>query len=67
MTKCINAPLRVALIGCVASSQVALRTLLDIDGSRVQLVGVITRRGSSFNSDYFDLASTAREHNIPVL
>jgi methionyl-tRNA formyltransferase len=59
--------MRVALIGCVASSQVALRTLLDVDGSRAQLVGVITRRGSTFNSDYFDLASTAREHNIPML
>lgn len=67
MTKCINTPMRVALIGCVASSQVALRTLLDVDGSRAQLVGVITRRGSTFNSDYFDLASTAREHNIPML
>jgi methionyl-tRNA formyltransferase len=67
MTKCINAPIRVALIGCVASSQVALRSLLDIDGSRILLVGVITLRSSSFNSDYVDIAINAREHSVPVL
>jgi methionyl-tRNA formyltransferase len=59
--------MRVALIGCVASSHVALRALLAQNGSRVDLVGVITRRGSTFNSDFFDISSIAREHNVPVL
>lgn len=67
MTKYINAPIRVALIGCVASSQVALRSLLDLDGPQIKLVGVITLRSSKFNSDYIDLALTACEHNVPVL
>jgi methionyl-tRNA formyltransferase len=68
MTKGTNsAPIRLALIGCVASSQVALNTLLAIDRSRIDLVGIITRRASSFNSDYCDLSLVARENNIPIL
>jgi methionyl-tRNA formyltransferase len=59
--------MRVALIGCVASSQVALRSLLEIDGSRIQLVGVITLRSSRYNSDYVDLSLIAHEHNLPIL
>lgn len=59
--------MRIVLIGCVASSEVALRTLLKLDKQRAQLVGVITRRNSTFNSDFLDISQIARECNVPVL
>ncbi len=60
-----NAPLRIVLIGCVVSSEIALRTLLSL--KTVCVVGLVTRRGSSFNSDFVDLAPLAKERNIPIL
>ena len=60
-------PLRIVLIGCVASSEVALRTLLTINENTAKLVGVITRRSSTFNSDFVDISQSATEHGVPVL
>ena len=59
--------LRVAFIGCVASSAVALQTLLTLGPERVQVVGVITRRASKFNTDFHDLLPLIEQHVLPVL
>ena len=54
--------LRVALIGAVASSYSCLKSLL---ASQAELVGVVTKNGSSFNSDFVDLTGLCDEHNVP--
>lgn len=59
--------LRVAFIGCVASSAAALQTLLALGPERVQVVGVITRRASKFNADFHDLLPLIEQHALPVL
>ena len=59
--------LRIALIGCVLSTKATLCALLDLNPVYGQLVGVITRRKSKFNSDFMDISILVREHNIPIL
>lgn len=51
-------------IGSVEFSEQALKKLIEIG---VELEGVITKDGSSFNSDFIDLSNTASVHNIPYL
>lgn len=58
--------LRIALIGCVNSSQVVLQTLLSCN-PRVKVTGLITRRSSTFNSDFVDLTPLAIAHDVPVI
>lgn len=58
--------LRAVLIGCVDSSLTALRTLLALP-AHVTVEGVITRRASSYNSDFADLAPLATAHGVPLL
>lgn len=67
MIETTTKPIRIALIGCVASSGVALRALFSLGENRAQLVGVITRRSTAFNSDFVDIAKIARERDVPVL
>ena len=59
--------LRVAFIGCVASSAAALQTLLALGPDRAHVVGVITRRASKFNADFHDLLPLIEQHALPVL
>ena len=59
--------LRVALIGCVESSRVALQSLLDMPADLVHVVGVVTRRHSTFNADFTDIAPLACHRDIPLL
>jgi methionyl-tRNA formyltransferase len=59
--------LKVALIGCVDSSLVALQALSCMPAGEVSLVGVITRRASAFNSDFVDLGQPATRQGVPVL
>lgn len=59
--------LRIAFIGCVASSAVALQALLDLAPGRVDVVGLITRRASTFNADFHDLSPLVQRLGIPVL
>ena len=59
--------LRIAFIGCVASSAVALQALLDLAPGGVEVVGLITRRASTFNADFHDLSPLAQGLGIPVL
>jgi methionyl-tRNA formyltransferase len=60
-------PLRVVLIGCVASSEAALRALHGLEPDRVRLVGLITRRASGFNSDFVDLLPLVQGRELPIL
>ncbi|QTN24270.1 formyl transferase [Rhizobacter sp. AJA081-3] len=59
--------LRIAFVGCVESSRVALQSLLDIPTDTARLVGVLTRRASTFNADFVDLAPLARQAGLPLL
>lgn len=57
--------MRIGFIGCVQSSKVALNTLLKMKDP-VEIVGVITKRESNFNSDHVDLTPICTQRNIPV-
>jgi methionyl-tRNA formyltransferase len=59
--------LRIAFIGCVASSHVALKALLELPSDVVQVVGLVTRRESKFNADFVDLAPLAQQWNLSTL
>lgn len=50
-------------IGCVESSVRLLRQVLQIPEAEV--VGIVTRRSSSFNADFRSLKPLADEHGIP--
>jgi methionyl-tRNA formyltransferase len=54
---------RVVFVGAVRASVAALRALLAT--SEISLVGVITKRTSSFNADHTDLAPIAEVNHIP--
>lgn len=60
-------PLRIALIGCVASSEAALRALLSLQAKDAEVVGLITRSKSSYNSDFVNIAPIAEGKGVPVL
>lgn len=55
--------MRVLYIGCVESSRVFLETVLQVPGAEV--VGILTRRQSAFNSDFVSLADIAKRYQIP--
>ncbi|MCP5463711.1 MAG: formyl transferase [Deltaproteobacteria bacterium] len=55
--------MRIVFIGCVQFSHDALQTLLSLDDAEV--VGVVTREESKFNSDFCSLQSLASENQIP--
>jgi methionyl-tRNA formyltransferase len=52
-------PLRIAFIGCVASSRIALETLMSLPPSICEVVGIITMRSNRINSDFVDLSYLA--------
>ena len=54
--------MKIVFIGSVLFSGKALQKLIDIDA---QIVGIITKKESSFNSDFFDLSIIATENKIP--
>lgn len=56
--------LRIVFFGCVEFSHSALELLLNHD--RAEVIGVVTRRESGFNSDFRSLEPLARMRNIPV-
>lgn len=57
--------LRIAIIGCVEFSERVARSL--IGRSDIEIVGIISRDQSKFNSDFFGLASLANEIGCPSL
>lgn len=56
--------LKVVLIGCVEFSQSCLRHAMQLEHLRI--VGVVTRRHSSFNSDFCTLEPIAAQYDIPI-
>lgn len=58
--------LRIAFIGCVASSRVALQTLLTQPASLCQVVSIVTMRSNRINSDHVDLSDLAGS-DIPLM
>lgn len=53
--------LKALFIGCVESSEIFLKTLLE---HNVNVIGVITKKESKFNADFVDLSSICEENNI---
>jgi methionyl-tRNA formyltransferase len=58
--------MKIGFIGCVQSSQMALNKLVEMKSIGVDLVAVITKKESTFNADYVDLAPICKEYDIPV-
>lgn len=58
--------MKIGFIGCVQLSEMALKTLLHMKPTGVDVVAVITKEGSNFNSDYVDLSPLCKEHNVPI-
>lgn len=56
--------MRVFFIGCVKSSEIFLRKLIEMDAD---VAGVITKSESKFNSDFVDLGEICRNHKIDYL
>ena len=56
--------MRVIFIGTVVFSLKALQKLIEINA---EVVGVCTKQGTDFNSDYADLSKTCADNNIPCL
>lgn len=56
--------LKVIFIGCVESSEIFLKTLLE---EKADIVGVITKKESKVNSDFIDLSDISEKNNIPYL
>jgi len=54
--------MRIAFIGSVIFSAKALEKLISI---KADVVGVVTKNESVFNSDFFDLSSIAQSNDIP--
>ncbi len=49
--------MRIVFIGCVKSSEIFLRKLIEI---KADLVGVVTKAEYAFNADFCDLGSICR-------
>lgn len=57
--------MRVIFIGCVDFSRAMLECVLEIDC--IELVGIITKSKSTFNTDFCSLLPLAEEYHIPYL
>lgn len=53
--------MRILFIGCVQSSYCFLEKLIE---NKKNIVGVITKKASNFNSDFCDLGMVCKEHGI---
>ena len=56
--------MRVLFIGCVKSSELFLRKLIEIN---TEVVGVITKQESKFNADFVDIGEICRKYFIDYL
>ena len=56
--------MRILFIGCVQSSYFFLEKLIS---NKKNVVGVITKESSNFNSDFCDLSVLCREHNLDYM
>ena len=55
--------MRIVFIGSVSFSKLTLLHLINLNAN---IVGIITKSESSFNSDFEDLSAIAQEYNIPT-
>lgn len=56
--------MRILLIGCVKSSELFLKKLIEIEAN---LVGVVTKKASNFNADFVDLGALCQLQGIDYL
>jgi methionyl-tRNA formyltransferase len=54
--------MKIVFIGCVSFSEKALLKLLELHAN---VVGVVTKETSTYNSDFSDLSEIAQKNNIP--
>lgn len=54
--------MNILFIGCVKSSEILLRKLIE---NKKSICGVVTKKQSNFNSDFSDLSSICYDHQIP--
>ncbi|MDH4618260.1 formyltransferase family protein [Brevibacillus sp. AY1] len=57
--------MKIVFIGCVKFSEMALKQVLQC--SEAEVIGVITKKFSSYNADFSSLEGIAKEKNIPCL
>ena len=55
---------KILFIGTVEFSYKALSTLIE---NKFEIVGVLSKNESNFNSDYYDLTPLAEDNNIPII
>ena len=55
---------KILFIGTVEFSYKALSTLIE---NKFEIVGVLSKKESNFNSDYYDLTPLAEDNNIPII
>lgn len=56
--------LKIVFIGCVKSSEIFLRTLIE---HKFNIIGVVTKEKSSFNSDFCDLSDLCNKKNVDYI
>ena len=56
--------MKILFIGCVESSKLLLEGLMECDA---EIVGVITKKSSDFNADFFDLSEVCRQHGLDFI
>ena len=61
----MRATLKILFVGCVSSSATLLQSILSLEDNSITLVGVITKRQSTINSDFCDLTDIAVRHDVP--
>ena len=54
--------MRILFIGCVESSYRLLKKLIE---DKIEIVGVITKEKSQFNSDFYELAPMCKTYQVP--
>lgn len=55
---------KILFIGTVEFSYKALSTLIE---NKFKIVGILSKKESNFNSDYYDLTPLAEDNNIPII
>ena len=56
--------IKILFIGTVEFSFKALQTLFE---NKFEITGIIKKKESKFNSDFYDLSTIAKENNIPII
>ena len=56
--------MRIVFIGCVESSYLFLKELIK---NNIEIAGVVTKKESSFNSDFCDLSLICEENDIEYI